>query len=112
LADEDVHGHIAGGVRRLEPTIDLMTVVEAGKSGASDAEVLDLAQAEDRLLVSHDRKTMRPAAEQRIADGTGITGLFLVRRDRPIKAVVEDLLLIWATTEAEDWRDLITFLPL
>jgi hypothetical protein len=112
LTDEDLDGQIVAAIRRLEPTIDLLTVVEAEESGASDAEVLDLAQAEDRLLISHDRKTMRPTAEEQIANGAAITGLFLVRRDKPMKAVVEDVLLIWAASEAEGWRDHIVFLPL
>jgi hypothetical protein len=105
-------GQIVATIRRLEPAIDLLTVVEAGESGASDREVLDLAQAENRLLISHDRKTMRPTAEQRIANGASIIGLFLVRRDKPMKAVVDDVLLIWAASEAEEWRDQIVFVPL
>ena len=112
LTDEDLHGQIIDGLRRREPTIDVLTVVEAGASGSSDSAVLDLAHAEDRIVVSHDVNTMRSAAEQRVAVGAGLTGLFLATQDKPIHVVIDSLLLIWAATEAEEWRDKIVFLPL
>ena len=112
LADEDLHGQIIDGLRRREPTIDLLTVVEAGASGFSDAAVLDLAHAENRIVVSHDVSTMRSTAEQRVAGRKGLTGLFLATQDKPIHDVIDWLLLIWAATEAEEWRDKVIFLPL
>jgi hypothetical protein len=36
----------------------------------------------------------------------------LVPQRLPVTAVVEDLLLIWETTEAEDWHNSIMSLPL
>jgi len=39
-------------------------------------------------------------------------GVLLVPQRLPIVAVVEDLLLIWAATEAENWHNCITSLPL
>jgi hypothetical protein len=38
--------------------------------------------------------------------------VLLVPQRLPIVAVVEDLLLIWAATEAENWHNCITSLPL
>lgn len=111
MADEDLHGNIVAAVRRMEPGVDLLTVVEAGKSGAADVEILDFADVEQRLLVSHDVTTMKAAAERRIADGVGTTGLLLATQDKPTKDVADSLLLIWAATEADEWRDRIVFLP-
>ena len=39
-------------------------------------------------------------------------GVLLVPQRLPVAAVVEDLLLIWATTETADWHNCITSLPL
>jgi hypothetical protein len=36
----------------------------------------------------------------------------LVPQRLPVTAVVEDLVLIWMATEAEDWRNCIASLPL
>ena len=39
-------------------------------------------------------------------------GLLIVRQSLPISVVVDDLLLIHATTEAEEWVNRLGFLPL
>jgi predicted nuclease of predicted toxin-antitoxin system len=111
LADEDLNGNIVAAVRRMEPAVDLLTVVEAGRSGIPDIEILDFAEVQQRILVSHDVITMKATAERRIAAGVGITGLLLASQDKPTKDVAESLLLIWAATEADEWRDRIVFLP-
>lgn len=112
LTDEDVHAHIIASVRRLEPSLDLLRVVDVGKSGAADEDVLEFAETENRLLVSHDAKTMKAAAEKRIASGRGIAGLFLAPKKKPIQQVAESIVFIWAASAAEEWRDQIVFLPL
>jgi hypothetical protein len=39
-------------------------------------------------------------------------GLLLIPQSLPIAAAVDDLLLIWSTMEAEEWINLIWYLPL
>jgi hypothetical protein len=45
LADEDLRFEIVLAVRRLEPAIDIVTIVELRRSGLPDAEVLENALA-------------------------------------------------------------------
>lgn len=111
LADEDLRYPIVAAVRRLEPGIDFLRVVDAGMTGKPDPEILDFATAEQRLLVS-DVTTMKAIAEQRIAAGVGISGLFLVPKANPTTSVVESLLMIWSASEVEEWANRIVFLPL
>jgi predicted nuclease of predicted toxin-antitoxin system len=59
LADADLNHGIVRGCRRLEPAIDFLSANEAGLAGVPDPEVLAIAAEQDRILVSHDRKTMR-----------------------------------------------------
>jgi hypothetical protein len=112
LADEDLRFAIVSATRRQEPTLEIMTIVEAGCQGYSDEQVLEFASANGLLVVSHDVNTMKSAAESRIMAGPGITGLFLVPQSRPTRPVVESLLLIWSASQAEDWKDRIVYLPL
>jgi hypothetical protein len=51
LADEDLRFEIVLAVRRLEPTIDFPTVVELGRAGSTDEQVLDFAHAASRTGV-------------------------------------------------------------
>jgi len=39
-------------------------------------------------------------------------GVFIVDQRDPIGPVIEDLLSIWSITDAEEWADRVTFLPL
>ena len=57
-ADENFNNDIIRGLRRRNPTIDLVRVQDAGLSGAADAAVLEWAAAENRVLLTHDVSTM------------------------------------------------------
>lgn len=112
LADEDLRNSIVHAVRRMEPRVDITTVVDAGQSSASDEEVLSYAWENQWLLISHDVNTMRSFAEQRIANGAGIHGLFLIPQSRSTRPVAESMVLIWSASEFEEWRDRVVYLPL
>jgi Domain of unknown function (DUF5615) len=50
--------YIMKGLIRREPLIDFQTADEAALPGKSDEEVLRIAAGAERILVTHDRKTM------------------------------------------------------
>jgi hypothetical protein len=110
-ADADFNHKIVLALRRREPAIDFMDARHGGVIGAPDSDVLRISADSDRILVSHDRKTM-PAHFARFVQNSSSPGLIIVAQTLDIGAAVEDLLLIWAATDAEDWRDQIGFLPL
>lgn len=112
LSDEDIRGPIITAIRREEPALDLMTAYQAGLAGAGDAAILDYAWKEERLVISHDVSTMSVAARQRLVDGGGIRGLFLIPQHRLLREIIEELILIWSASEQEEWLDQILYLPL
>lgn len=112
LFDEDPNGRIVRGVRRRTPTRDTLTVNEAGLREAADPVILEWAVAENRVVVSHDHKTMRVYAEERLLAALPMAGLLLVRQESPIGRAIDDLVLIGETTTAEEWHGKIVFLPL
>ena len=58
-ADEDLNEDIVSGVLRRVPEIDFQTSSEANLESLGDLEVLASAAREHRVLVTHDRRTMR-----------------------------------------------------
>jgi predicted nuclease of predicted toxin-antitoxin system len=54
LADADLNQAIVNGVRRSEQSLDFLTASAAGLRALTDLEVLSLASAQQRVLVSHD----------------------------------------------------------
>lgn len=111
-ADNDLRGAIRKGVVRREPAIDFQSAKAAGLDAVSDKEVLRIAMAQGRVLVSHDVNTMPDYFHQFVAAGNRSPGLLLVPQDAPVGDVVDSLLLIWIASEAHDWVNRIEWLPL
>lgn len=109
-ADADLHVPIVKGLRRREPSIDFMTSNEAGLTGIDDRAVLVLAASNGRVLVSHDVSTM-PEAFSRFIQEQASPGVILISQELSYREAIEGLLRIWSITEAEDWQNVISFLP-
>ena len=112
LADQDFNEHILRGLQRAEPAAEVLRVREVGLEARPDAEVLAYAAAEGWIVLSHDVNTMSAAAFARLAGGEPLNGLLLVHQRSPIAPVIEDLVLIWASSEAEEWAGQVRYLPL
>lgn len=100
-ADADLDQAIVTGVLRREPTIDFQTAFAAGLEGVKDPEVLAIAAKQERILVSHDRRTM-PLEFAEFIISNQSSGIIIVSRKSPTEIVIEELLLIWAASSAEE----------
>ena len=109
-ADADLRLPIITGLKRREPAIDFRTAQEAGLAGLGDPDVLALAAAEGRLLVSHDVSTM-PEHFARFIETQVSPGVLLIAQEWSYHQAIEGLLRVWMTTEAEDWQNVLAFLP-
>lgn len=110
-ADADLSQVIVAGVLQREPAIDFQTAFAAGLQGLKDPEVLALAAQQKRILVSHDRRTMPAEFAEFVASNLS-TGVLIVSRKLAIEIVIEELIIIWAASSAEEWVDRIAKLPL
>jgi hypothetical protein len=111
LADEDLDADIIEGLRSREPAIDILDAKKAGLRGTKDLALLELAAQQERILISHDRRTMTRYFRERLAVGKSNPGLFIVPQRSSIGEVIESLLLVWIASPASEWRDLIVYLP-
>lgn len=110
-ADADLDEDIVSGLRRREPGVDFRTASEAGLQGLNDQQVLAQAAAQGRLLVSHDRKTMpRHFAHFIVRESS--PGLLIISQRTTAMVAIEELLLIWTASEAEEWTNRIAVIPL
>jgi predicted nuclease of predicted toxin-antitoxin system len=57
-ADADLNETILRVLRREEPAVKFQTARAAGLEGLADPDVLAVAQREERVLVTHDARTM------------------------------------------------------
>jgi hypothetical protein len=110
-ADADFNHKIVAGLRRRESAIDFQSAGEGGVIGRPDPEVLTQAASEGRVLVSHDRQTM-PGHFCRLIETQPSPGLVIISQDLDIGRAIEELLMVWAASEAEEWENAVIFLPL
>jgi hypothetical protein len=110
-ADADFNQKIVAGLKRREPAVDFQDAHAGEVIGVPDPEVLAKAAVAGRVLVSHDRKTM-VAHFVRFVERQMSPGLILVPQDLDIGSAIEDLLVVWAASETEDWLNRVEFLPL
>ncbi len=112
LADENFDYVIVQGLRLRQPGVDILTAPQAGILGFPDPAVLAYAAQHDRILISHDKRTMPYHFAAFIAEGNQSPGIMLVSRKVAIGQAIEALLLVWEASSHEEWRNLITRLPL
>ncbi len=110
-ADADLNQNIVTGVLRRKPTIDFQTATTARLEGVKDTEVLAIGAKQKRILISHDRKTMPSEFAQFITDNQS-SGVIIVSRKVTIETIIEELILIWAVSDAEEWINRIATIPL
>jgi hypothetical protein len=110
-ADNDLKFAIVKAVRSRESAIDFMSAQEAGLDGVTDQDLLDRTTAEERVLITHDRRTM--------LDHFRITPCFGEVESRnsgrlagcTIGHVVDSILFIGALSKPIELRNQAHYLP-
>lgn len=110
-ADADLNEAIVRILLRRRPEIDFRTATEAGLAGVGDPEVLRRAAKDERIVVSHDRKTMPRHFGEFLLDNRS-SGLIIVSQKLSPYEVVDDLLVVWEASTAEEWVNRIASIPL
>ena len=90
LIDENLNNRILRGLLRSLPHLDYTLAATAGLKGADDPAVLELAAKQDRLLATHDLRTIPKHAYERVKAGLAMPGVIAIPDDLPIGRVVED----------------------
>jgi hypothetical protein len=92
--------------------VDVLTAHQVGLSNASDSEVLAWAAEQERILITHDRRTMPYHAASRIARAEKLAGIIIVSRQLPISQVINELEIIVSCSDMIEWENIIKHLPL
>ena len=111
-ADEDLHGDIIRGLRRRLPDLDLVRVHDVGLSHTPDPVVLEWAAKEGRVLITQYVNTMVGFAWDRVKGGLPMAGVLVRGKRVTIRQAIDDLLLVALCGSAEDFENLVRFLPL
>lgn len=75
VTDEGFNRNILRGVLSRAPAIAIVRVQDVGLSGASDPDILEWAAQEGRIVITHDKRTMRADAIARLIAGLPMPGV-------------------------------------
>jgi len=111
-ADENFNNDIVWGLLRRNPKLDILRIQDAGLAGADDPTVLAWAADTERILLTHDVKTITRYAYERVDRGESMPGVVEVSRLIPIGSAIDDLLLLAEASIQDEWQGQILYLPL
>jgi len=106
-ADNDLDQRIIDAVTRLVPESDFKPSPEAGfHTGTSDSEVLRIAAEDNRILVSHDLKTLPEHFGEFIEQAIS-PGVIIIRQEVAIRDAALWLQFFWEAAAPEDFKNTI-----
>lgn len=92
------------------PQLDIIRIQDV-EIGADDPRVLELAARENRILLTHDVKTITKYAYERVQTGKNMPGVIEVNISASIGKIIGDLLLLASCSEDNEWEGQVIYLP-
>ena len=111
VSDEDVHDDIIRGLRRREPALDIVRVVDVGLVHTPDPVILQWAADHDRILVTGDLNSMVGYAWARVKSAEPMPGVIALLENVGAGRVIDDILLLSLCCAAEEIKDRVLFVP-
>lgn len=111
-ADENFDNDILRGLFRVLPNLNMVRIQDAGLSGVEDPEVLEWCARENRILLTHDVRTITKFAYDRLEIGLEMPGVFEISKRLAVNVAIQELILIATCSEPEEWANQVWFLPL
>jgi hypothetical protein len=86
--------------------------VKIALGAVPDPALLVWAAANERVLLTHDRRTMPGHAGDLLAAGQPLAGVIIVPRRLSLQQAIDELEIIVACSETAEWAGLVRYLPL
>jgi hypothetical protein len=112
VTDEDVHDDVIRGLRRRDPALDIVRVLDVGLGHTPDPIILQWAATEGRVLVTGDLNTMVGFAWGRVQSGLTMPGVLALVENAGIGRVIDDILFVAQCAAADDIKDQVLYIPL
>lgn len=111
-ADENLDGRVLRGLRRRRPELDVVRAQDVGLEASDDREILAWAAEEERVLLSHDVRTMTAFAVARIHAGEPLAGLVIVPQSDAVGRIIDALIQLVDERLESGFQDEIIYLKL
>jgi hypothetical protein len=114
LLDENVNPLFRTELLRREPELVVWRVGDPGAPLGStlDPAILRWCEENEFILVTNNRRSMPHHLREHIERGQHIPGILQLNPNLGIGETIDELILIWNASSADEYRDLLIYLPL
>lgn len=74
--------------------------------------MLAYGEEHNRVLLTHDAHTMPGELAVFLSQGRHSPGVLLIPQQYATGSTIDEVLLIWGASSPDEWRDMVTYLPL
>jgi predicted nuclease of predicted toxin-antitoxin system len=111
LADENFNGAVISGLRLKAPHLDLVRMQDEGLRGADDPAILEWAARENRIVLTHDKKTFFDFAYARLAQSLPMPGVIVFKDREAIGETIETIMMLDECSSPDEWNERVVMLP-
>ena len=114
LLDENVDPLFRTELLRREPELVVWRVGDPGAPPGEtlDPEILEWCEENAFILVTNNRASIAQHLQDHLDDGRHCPGILELNPNMSIGETIEELLLIWNASDADEYWDLLIYLPL
>lgn len=111
-ADENFNGTLLGQLRHRLPDLDVIRVQDTPMYQSADPDLLAWAARENRILLTHDYRTIPGFAFMRVREELPMPGVILVREVVSMGILLDELELLIVAGKPEDFENTVKYIPL
>lgn len=114
LIDENISPEYRTQLLRHEPSLTVLVIGDEGAPARStaDPEILKWCEQNQFSLITNNRESMPQHLSDHIEAGHHVPGIFTISLEVPMGKIIEELLLIAGASDADEYMDEITYIPL
>ncbi|MBU4226133.1 MAG: DUF5615 family PIN-like protein [Chloroflexi bacterium] len=114
LLDEHVSHTVQNQLLRQNTSIDILVVGQplAPPKGTLDRDILTWIEGSGYILVTSNRRSIPDHARDHFEAGGHIPGILFIRRGASLGEIIEQLYMLWAASEAEEYVDRLLYIPI
>jgi predicted nuclease of predicted toxin-antitoxin system len=96
----------------LLPEVSIVRAQDTEMYQSPDPELLEWAADQNRILLTHDAKTMPGYAYERVHKGLPMPGVIEVRLTKGSTRAIEDLALMIGASTPEEFENQVRYVPM
>ena len=114
LIDENISPQYRTQLLNHEPSLTVLVIgdEDAPPKSTPDPEILEWCEQHQFILITNNRESMPQHLSDHLSAGHHVPGIFTINLEVPMGKIIEELLLIAGASDADEYIDQITYIPL